>query len=493
MKIRRKILILISLPLVALLVTVVPLEIQLSSVEENAKKEAIAKRVVGVAEEIYGVMGQQIMNVSGVSITEKRISAEELNAPKKILKAKIKELNKLVSDDPQMKKVVTRLEVNCLRHAENWANLGEIYKPSNQSFYLSEFLTKAEMVESMKILYDQINNDLNTLTSKYGETAQEFEPDQLRYRADFRDKINLAVLVVILLVLASYVYMSRTTLPRLQILMRNIQKFSKGERSHETLDGKDELADLDAAFREMSEERNRLEDIRQQMRAMVNHDLRSPLTSINICLELLIAKFGPTLNTEVTSQLKRMHLESQRLVRLASTLLDVDKLEEGLLEVKIKEMTSIELVEASVDAVESLAGRKSIKLIQSADPDTLVRCDEDRTIQVLINFLSNAIKFSPEGSTIEVHTSKENDGFIKFSILDQGSGVPPAKVGSLFSKFQQLDQPDAVKKEGSGLGLYICKMLVETQGGRLGYSPREGGGSCFWFELTDADAVEEDV
>ncbi len=491
MKIRHKIFALIALPLVGLLVTVVPLESRLESVDKIAEQEAVAKRVVSVAEEIYGVMGQQIMNVSGVSITEKRISPEELNAPRKILKTKVSELKKLVGDDPAMKKVVARLEVNCLRHAENWANLGEIYKPSNQSFYLSEFLSKAEMVESMKILYDQINADLNTLTSKYGETARAFEPDQLKDRAELRNRIKVSVGIVILLVLLSFVYMNRTTLQRLQVLMRNIQRFSKGERSHEALDGKDELADLDTAFREMSEERNRLEDIRQQMRAMVNHDLRSPLTSINICLELLITKFGPTLNTEVTSQLKRMHLESQRLVRLASTLLDVEKLEEGLLEVRLKQMTSTELVKTSVEAVENLAGRKSIKLIQSADPDVIVSCDEDRTIQVLINFLSNAVKFSPEGSSIEVVTAAQDNGFIKFSILDQGTGVPPEKVGSLFSKFQQLDQPDAVKKEGSGLGLYICKMLVETQGGRLGYTAREEGGSCFWFELPDADKIEQ--
>lgn len=491
MKLRHSLLILISLPIACLLITVVPLGYLFAKVDRNAKQEAVAKRVVGLVQEIRSVIAVQVMNVSGVSVSEKHFTAEQLSAPSRILRTKTRELKKLVSDDPAMTRVAERLQVNTVKHADGWAELGEVYKPREQNYYLSEFLDKAEMLESMKILYDQLENDLTQITAKYGKVAREFEPQEVKNREDLRNLTMISSVLAILIVLCSYVVINRTTLQRLQILMSNIQNFSAGQIINQPLSGKDELADLDRAFREMSEERNRLEEMRQAMRAMVNHDLRSPLTSINICLELLIKKHGQTLTPDIVVQLKRMYGESQRLVRLASTLLDVDKLEDGMVEVHQKQMTAVELVKGSIEAVEGLAGRKSIKLIENADPDAIVLGDEDKSIQVLVNFLSNAIKFSPQGSTIEIATSIQNAGFIKFSVLDQGAGVPQDKAPSLFSKFKQFDQPDEVKKEGSGLGLYICKMLVETQGGQLGYTPREGGGSCFWFELPDADQLEQ--
>jgi signal transduction histidine kinase len=490
-KIRHLILILIALPLVSILLTVVPLVYDSAKLDKNAEQEAVAKRIVGLTEETYGELGHQIMITSGSNMTEKNYSKEDLDAARDRLIAIGKELKKLTMGDAAMTKVVERLEVNCLKHVDHWAELGEVYNPRQKKFYLSEFLSKAELMESMKMMYDQINDDLATLNSKYGKAALEFQPNELRNRAEFRNRIGVSVFVIILLVLGSYVVINRTALARLQILMNNIQKFSKGEKSLDTLPGRDELAELDRAFREMSDERNRLEDIRQAMRAMVNHDLRSPLTAINIRLDLMIRKYGETLDPAILVMIKQMYTESQRLVRLASTLLDVEKLEDGLLELRLKQMTTVELIQQSVDSVETLAARKSITLVENADEDAILHCDEDRSIQVLVNLLSNAIKFSPDGSSVEIKSERQDNGFIKVSVLDQGSGVPPEKGANLFSKFQQFDQPDDVKKEGSGLGLYICKMLVETQGGKLGYTPREGGGSCFWFQLPDADAQLE--
>ena len=110
-------------------------------------------------------------------------------------------------------------------------------------------------------------------------------------------------------------------------------------------------------------------------------------------------------------------------------------------------------------------------------------CDSDRTIQVLVNLLSNAIKFAPKDSVITLRSKLTTDHSFRFEVVDQGPGVPPDQINSLFAKFHQLDQPTAVKQEGSGLGLYICRMLITAQGGKVGYTSPGDRGSCFWFEL----------
>ncbi len=482
MKIRHRILILLALPLLALLFMVGPLSIALADVDRIAQKESEAKRVVSLTDEIYGLIGKQIVAVAGAQFGSAKAGEHAADKARAELRPKVIELNALVSGNQKMVSVVNRIDTNCRKHIDGWEELAQTYSPGEQKFYMAQFLERYELAEFMKVLYDQLAKDVDTLVSHYGREASEFQPQQLKNRENLRHVVELSVLLVFTFVLIAYVTTSKTTLARLQILMNNIRKFSRGEKSLEVLPGEDELAELDKAFREMSESRNRLEEKRKAMRAIVNHDLRSPLTSIHLRLDLLIDKSGSTLDKPVLDQLKRIQIESSRLVRLASTLLDVDKLEDGKVELNRNIQATEELIETATEAVLSLAERKSINFADETSSYSL-SCDGDKVIQVLVNLLTNAIKFSPEKSMVVLKNEMTDDSFIRFSVLDQGPGIPASQVEKLFSKFTQFEQPQSVKQHGSGLGLYICKMLVEAQGGRLGYMAREGGGSCFWFEL----------
>jgi signal transduction histidine kinase len=225
--------------------------------------------------------------------------------------------------------------------------------------------------------------------------------------------------------------------------------------------------------------------------AMLSHDLKSPLSSITLNVELILNTHSDSLPEQVKRILGRTQSDVNRLSRMASTLLDAEKLEAGKLNLSTSETRCSELIECALAAVWSLANQKGIELKIEQDGEIIVLCDKDRTIQVLVNLLANAIKFSPKKSAIAIRFLVTPARLIRFEVIDEGPGVPPNQVGSLFSKFQQLDQPSEIQKQGSGLGLYICKKLINAQGGKIGYLPAETGGSCFWFEFADKNFTHE--
>lgn len=489
MKIRHRVIWLFSFLIVCQLISAGVLIYHLTNIDNNVKQEAHAKRVITLTDEIAGILGRHITVVTGAGLLRDGTNLDQLSKPRERLIEKTEELRKLLSGDKKMSAIAVRFQKNTLRQLDLWTEFAEAYKPT-EKFYVAQFLDQSEMMESLKVLYDNVYADAEAIVKEYGPIAKEFLPQALKERDDQRKTIIVVISLQCLILLAVLVFAIRVSLGRLEILMGNIQRFSRGEKALVTLSDGDELAELDKAFREMSEERNRLEEIRQAMRAMVSHDLRSPLTNINLRLDLIIAKYGNDLDPDLKLHMVRMYGESQRLVRLASTLLDVEKLEDGKVDLQLKQVTALELVAESTRAVQTLAEQKAITIQENANQDVIVLCDVDRTIQVIVNFLSNAIKFSPEKSVVEVVADRRAPGVVRISVLDQGPGVPPNKIDGLFSKFLQFEQAEDLKRQGSGLGLYICKMLIETQGGKLGYKPREPRGSEFWFELQDADDVD---
>jgi signal transduction histidine kinase len=226
----------------------------------------------------------------------------------------------------------------------------------------------------------------------------------------------------------------------------------------------------------------------KQQLAMLTHDLKSPLTSIGLSMELVVDMHADSLPEPVRKTLIRTQSEVKRLSRMAATLLDVEKMDSGELTLFPSSCSCSDVVEPAMGAVAALADRKQITLIEVYETDLLFDCDKDRTIQVLVNFLSNAIKFSPERSAIRVRAAMAKQGRIRFEVFDEGPGISENEIEELFAKFRQLDQDSQIKKQGSGLGLYICKRLIAAQGGDIGYSSPGATGSCFWFELPVASA-----
>jgi PAS domain S-box-containing protein len=228
-------------------------------------------------------------------------------------------------------------------------------------------------------------------------------------------------------------------------------------------------------------DRKELERAKQEFVNMISHDLRSPLTSLKVTLDLFLNGVFGDQTSKATARLQAMDESITRLIRLISDLLDVEKFEAGQMQLNVQPTDAKQIVEIAVDSVHGMAEAQKVEL--KAIPNNMtVSADADRIVQVLVNLISNAIKFSPPNSTVEVR-SLVRDGFGEFRVIDKGRGIPASHVNQVFERFKQVDIKDSTEKKGTGLGLAICKNIVEAHGGTIGVDSEAGVGSQFWFRL----------
>jgi PAS domain S-box-containing protein len=228
-------------------------------------------------------------------------------------------------------------------------------------------------------------------------------------------------------------------------------------------------------------ERKQAERLRQEVVQMVSHDLKTPLSAVRTFLELLDAGAFGTLNDRGQHLLKLADSSTMRMLTLIKDLLDIEKMEAGMLELETCSTMVTDLFEQSAHNISAMAAERSVK-IESKPCDLSVQVEPARIVQVLVNLLSNAVKFSPNDSVITL-SARDAGEWVEVSVADCGRGVPPEKLATIFDRFSQVRISDASEKGGSGLGLAICKALVELHGGTISVKSQEGHGSEFVFTL----------
>jgi signal transduction histidine kinase len=221
--------------------------------------------------------------------------------------------------------------------------------------------------------------------------------------------------------------------------------------------------------------------LRQAFVAMVSHELRAPLTSIRGFFSLLEMGAYGEVSAPILQDAKRAENNSVRLITLVNDLLDLEKVESGMLSITPAPVAVALLVEQAIDSVKILAQEKNVRLEVSCS-SLVINVDTHRIVQVLVNLLSNAIKFSNSGSSVELKVGSDTT-FAKFEVRDSGRGIPDRFKNLIFEKFQQVEESDATIRGGSGLGLPISKAIVERHGGAIWVDTEMGKGSTFSFRL----------
>jgi len=217
----------------------------------------------------------------------------------------------------------------------------------------------------------------------------------------------------------------------------------------------------------------------------ITHDLRSPMTSIRGFLEILLDGSAGALNEEQKNFLKIMDESSEKLLTMINNLLDVSKLEAGKMVLNLGEVDVNKLAHTIVDffypQAKSMKVNLSFREAAGAEP---VQADENLIERVVTNLVSNAMKFTPTGGTVTVTVKDEypEAGEIYLEVADTGKGIPKEEIGRVFEKFHQVSDT-ALKKTGTGLGLTVCKYIVETHLGKIWAESEFGKGSvfCFWI------------
>lgn len=228
--------------------------------------------------------------------------------------------------------------------------------------------------------------------------------------------------------------------------------------------------------------RRRVERMKEEFISTVSHELRTPLTAIVGSLDMVVTGVVGELNADQEKLLTIAQRNSQRLSYLINDLLDMDKLVSGNIEMDIEAHELAPIVAESISLNSSYASQFGVSYQYSGSCSDEVMTDSARLQQVLANFLSNAAKFSPENSMVDVVVS-DCGPYVRISVMDTGAGIPETKRSQLFAKFSQLDSSDARQRSGTGLGLAITKALAESMHARVGYEPRKPFGSVFYIEL----------
>ena len=239
---------------------------------------------------------------------------------------------------------------------------------------------------------------------------------------------------------------------------------------------------------------NELEKMRAEFLGMVSHELRAPLTSIKGSVDTLLESFNALDSAEMVQFIRIIKSQSDRMRDLISDLLDVARIETGMLSVTPEPVEVADLVDEAKNTFLTGGGRRNLTIDMQLDLP-LVMADRRRIVQVLGNLLSNAARYSPESSSIRVNASLGDD-CVEMSVADEGQGVSPDEMPLLFRKFSR-NMGHGAEREApdTGLGLAICKGIVEALGGRIwAESGGLGQGSTFTFTLPVAggagDAVE---
>ena len=217
---------------------------------------------------------------------------------------------------------------------------------------------------------------------------------------------------------------------------------------------------------------------RDKMYSVIAHDLRSPMASIRMVLNLVVASASPeTVGEEIYNLLDQANRESEEVHDLLDNLLKWTKSQTGRLNVVKQELELNDIIPGVVEIFDTIAATKHIKLELKSESDSLkVEADNDMLKTVVRNFLSNAIKFSPADSTIEIAMTKENE-FAKVSVRDHGVGIASDRLDSIFHKGETTYGTGG--EEGSGLGLQLCQDFARKNGGDCTVESVEGQGSTF--------------
>ena len=244
-----------------------------------------------------------------------------------------------------------------------------------------------------------------------------------------------------------------------------------------------EVTGTQAVARDMTARRE-IERMKAEFVSVVSHEMQTPLTALRGSLGLLASQRMGDLGEQGKRMVTIAVQNADRLIRLITDVLDIERLESGAAVLERQPCDAAALVDAAVAEARRLAGAASPALSVDAEPAPL-SADPARVTQVLVNLVSNAVKFSPAGAPVRV--SARRDGrVVRFQVADQGRGIPPAQLETVFDRFRQGDMSDDRQQGGTGLGLAIAREIVELHGGRIGVESRVGEGSTFWFTLPAA-------
>ena len=257
----------------------------------------------------------------------------------------------------------------------------------------------------------------------------------------------------------------------------------------DSADGKtpDKAIGVVVAFTDTTE-RQQLDRMKDEFISTVSHELRTPLTSLRAALGLVTGGALATRPDKMQQMLEIAIGNTDRLIRLVNDILDIERISSGNSELHRAMCPAEALLERATSLQQAAALKSGIRFHLDGH-GVEVWADPDRILQTLANLISNAIKFSPPGGEIWLTVKRIDEHEAQFDVRDQGRGIPPDKLETIFGRFQQVDASDSKVMGGTGLGLAICRSIITQHGGKIWAASPPGKGATFSFTLPTHPSV----
>lgn len=445
------------------------------------------KEIAHDLQETAKTIGQ---NVLLVSIGEENGTKESLHNARLSFDVGIRKLLQIPLDDLDLTGLDVREEELIPIPRENSESLDQldllwesvelrVKTIETQSLYSDEF---SESYSSLNSYRQSLLGSIDELVDMWNETGIE-----RRNQAQLITQALIGADIIIFVVVLFTIRQSLSPLGKITKALSRVKEGVYGEKIQYA--ASDEIGELASTFNTMSqtikikEEEAKATDIaKDEFLAMITHELKTPLVPIQGYADMLLSGYLGNLTDKQRERIGVIKSSASSLLQLISDLLDVQKLELGQLRMK-KEVTDIhKTVTKSIQTLQPEIEAAKIKVINEVGQN-LVPHDVDRIAQVLNNLVKNSLKaVKPQTGVIRIY-SAEDQNEVKIMVNDNGVGIPPDKQEKLFTKFYQVDASLTREKGGSGLGLSICKGIIEAHGGRISLESSPGGGTTVTFSL----------
>ncbi len=457
----------------------------------------------------YGTLAILYINVNQMM----RLSDDIINRHQKISSSSKKMIENLLSMEENEKKYILLKKKDYLKYfltakQEFESNLNEVMQLESPLFELSNIWknlfksysdfsdtkgnpSEYELADTLWIAEKEIDKWIEKLRTARLENEQSIimaniELNQWGRRAIQYGLVGLGVSIVIGLIWILFI--ARTMVRPLRALRKGIRSITK-ERISQPIDihSKDEFGELATAFNEMAKRLKEEELMRAEFITTLSHEIRTPLTSIRESVNLIVEKvMGPT-NQRQTKFLKIASAEIGRICELLNHLMHVSRLEENVFKVDLAPSDPLVFVIKSIDHLNPNAKAKGIHIDLKIPPSLpQITGDAKHLQQVMLNLLGNAIKFSKNGSKIEVEANPdEKNKKMIYSISDNGNGIHKSEQSLIFNKYYR-GKDVREHMDGVGLGLNISKQIIEAHDGKIWVESKVGKGSTFIFTLPTA-------
>jgi signal transduction histidine kinase len=504
-KLIHKVLLLVFLPLVFELAFAGVILVQAQDLDREATREACAKDILEKVTKLSNTLATAGLDLDVYRRTGDTAAATSFLQETSTIPSIREELEHLVQHSQQkvsefedFRKALNALEDNQLSTARDlvWQQLTlDTLSPEPSLAHQYTSMLKPQLHNELLRLESTIKTGIIPACKPFLAQVKRTKTTSPLIQRQLREQQRLVLLwgsvgnIIMAFVLAALLV--KGIVVRLETVVDNTNRLAGNNTLNPPLSGSDEIARVDHVFHDMARSlaearqaeeahRHEIERIKQEFYAMITHDMRTPLMSVQGSLALL-EDSASSLPEPVSRAIVYSQRSVDRITRLINDLLDFEKLQSGKFELFRQPLYLANLIMRSVDEVTSLAKQDNLNIVVP-NFDVAIDGDEDRLVQVLVNLLSNAIKFSPQGATITIGATVANNS-VRVSVTDVGPGMSAEAQSRLFERYRQVHRDGSKKRKGTGLGLAISKMLIEQHGGTIGVESEEGKGSTFWFEL----------